>query len=123
MIRPASIFGLDNDDSPVTDRPDCQYRTVDYNPPDQVLQSAAVTSHIVYILKCADSTLYTGYTTDIDRRVTEHNNETAAKYTKGRTPVTLVHVEYHDSKSTALQREYEIKQLDRSEKEALCNRI
>ncbi len=85
------------------------------------MNERSVTSHIVYILECADSTLYTGYTTDIDRRLTEHNNGTAAKYTKGRTPVSLVHIEYHDSKSTAMQREYEIKQLERPEKEALCN--
>lgn len=119
----ALMLGLEKDDRPVTDCQDSRYHTIDYPPLDQGVLSAVVTSHIVYILECADSTFYTGYTTDIDRRVTEHNNETAAKYTRGRTPVTLVHVEYHDSKSTALQREYEIKQLDRSEKEALCNRI
>lgn len=78
-------------------------------------------SHYVYVLKCSDGTLYTGYTTDIERRVAEHNNGNGAKYTRGRTPVTLVHTEEFETQSSAMQREYEIKQLSRSEKEALAN--
>lgn len=77
--------------------------------------------HYVYILECADGTLYTGYTTDIERRITEHNNGTGAKYTRGRTPVTLRYVEYYDSQSNAQSREYEIKSLSRRQKENLLS--
>lgn len=78
-------------------------------------------SHFVYILSCSDGSLYTGYTTDLERRVSEHNSGNGAKYTRGRTPVTLVHSESYDSRSEAMSREYEIKQLQRSEKEALID--
>jgi putative endonuclease len=80
-----------------------------------------VSEHYVYVLRCADDTLYTGYTTDVDRRVAEHDAGEGAKYTRGRTPVTLVHVERHDSKSVALRREHEIKSLSRERKEALID--
>ncbi|ELZ95092.1 putative nuclease [Haloferax mucosum ATCC BAA-1512] len=72
--------------------------------------------HFVYVLRCSDGSLYTGYTTDVERRVAEHDAGTGAKYTRGRTPVELVHVEEFDSKSAAMSREYEIKQLTRAEK-------
>jgi putative endonuclease len=75
--------------------------------------------HYVYVLRCADDTYYTGYTTDVNRRVAEHNAGDGAKYTRGRTPVELVHVEAFDGRSAALQREHEIKQLDHEEKAAL----
>lgn len=77
-------------------------------------------SHHVYIVECSDGTLYTGYTTDIERRVREHNAGNGAKYTRGRTPVKLRHSEMFDAKSDALAREYAIKQLSRGEKNALC---
>lgn len=70
----------------------------------------------MYILRCADETLYTGYTTDLERRVEEHNEGTGAKYTRGRTPVELVYTEVYDSQSEAMSREYEIKQLSRTDK-------
>lgn len=74
----------------------------------------------VYIVQCSDDSFYTGVTTDLDRRVSEHNNsKRAAAYTRSRRPVELVYHESHSSQSTALKREYEIKQLDRQEKEAL----
>ena len=76
-------------------------------------------SHHVYILECADGTYYTGYTTDVERRVDEHNAGTAAKYTRGRTPVEVIHTETFDSQSAAMQREYAIKQLRRPAKERL----
>jgi len=63
--------------------------------------------------------LYTGYTTDVERRVREHDAGDGAKYTRGRTPVELVHVERFESKSAAMSREYEIKQLSRTAKEQL----
>ncbi|MBP1986403.1 GIY-YIG nuclease family protein [Halolamina salifodinae] len=75
--------------------------------------------HYVYVLSCADGTLYTGYTTDVARRVAEHDAGEGAKYTRGRTPVDLVHVESFESKSAAMSREYAIKQLSRTEKERL----
>ena len=75
-----------------------------------------MSSHYVYILRCADDTLYTGYTTDPERRLREHNAGEGAKYTRGRTPVDLVHVESYDTQSAAMSREYENKQLRREEK-------
>ena len=76
-------------------------------------------SHYVYVLECADGSLYTGYTTDPERRLEEHNAGAGAKYTRGRTPVELVHVERFESRSAAMSREYAIKGLSRTEKESL----
>jgi putative endonuclease len=73
----------------------------------------------VYILKCDDGSLYTGYTTDVGRRVSEHNAGEGAKYTAGRRPVTLRYVEYQPSRSAAQSREYEIKSRSRARKEQL----
>ena len=71
----------------------------------------------VYILKCSDDTLYTGITTDIKRRLYEHNHsKLGAKYTKTRRPVKLVYVEDYEDRVTASKREYEIKVLPRKEK-------
>jgi putative endonuclease len=78
-------------------------------------------SHHVYVLECADDSLYTGYTTDVKRRVDEHNAGEGAKYTRGRTPVSLVHTERFESRSAAMSREYAIKQLSRREKERLID--
>jgi putative endonuclease len=75
--------------------------------------------YYVYVLHCNDDTFYTGYTTDVERRVSEHDAGDGAKYTRGRTPVELVHVESFDSQSAAMSREYEIKQYSRAEKERL----
>ena len=75
--------------------------------------------HYVYVLECADGSLYTGYTTDLERRVTEHDAGEGAKYTRGRTPVELVHAESFDSRSAAMRREYEVKELSRAGKERL----
>ena len=75
--------------------------------------------HYVYVLRCGDGTLYTGYTTDVRRRLREHADGDGAKYTRGRTPLELVHVEAFDSRSAAMGREHEIKRLDRARKESL----
>ena len=75
--------------------------------------------HYVYILNCADNSYYTGYTTDPARRLAEHNAGNGAKYTRGRTPVKLVYLEAHASKSVAMSREYELKQYRRRQKEQL----
>jgi len=80
---------------------------------------STVSNHYVYILSCADDTYYTGYTTDPQRRLDQHNAGEGAKYTRGRTPVDLVYLEAHDSKSEAMSREYEIKQLRRRKKHRL----
>ena len=77
--------------------------------------------HHVYIVACRDGTYYTGYTTDVARRVAEHNAGDGAKYTRGRRPVELVHVETYATQSAAMQREYAIKQLRRAEKENLID--
>ncbi|MFD1586682.1 GIY-YIG nuclease family protein [Halorientalis brevis] len=77
--------------------------------------------HYVYVLRCADDTLYTGYTTDVERRVAEHDAGEGAKYTRGRTPVECIHVESYETKSAAMSREYEIKQLSRAEKERVVD--
>ena len=71
-----------------------------------------------YILRCADGTLYTGITTDISKRIEEHNtdNKKWAKYTRVRRPVELVYSEDFDNRSEASKREYQIKQLTREEK-------
>jgi len=75
----------------------------------------------VYIVRCADGTLYTGVATDVARRVAEHNSNKllAANYTRARRPVTLVYSEAAATRSAACKREYQIKQLRRQEKEAL----
>jgi len=77
-------------------------------------------SYYVYILRCADNTLYTGWTTDLESRIEAHNKGTGAKYTRGRGPVELVYTEELESKTAAMQREWAIKQLSREKKLALC---
>ena len=72
--------------------------------------------HYTYILECKDQTLYTGYTTDLERRLKVHNDGKGAKYTKIRRPVKLVYHEEFDNKSEALKREYSLKQLSRKQK-------
>jgi putative endonuclease len=73
----------------------------------------------VYILKCKDNTYYTGYTVNLERRLEEHGQGLASKYTRGRTPVELVYVEKQPTKSEAMQREWQIKKLPRAEKQRL----
>ncbi len=70
----------------------------------------------VYILRCADDTLYTGITDDIPRRMAAHNRGKGAKYTRGRGPVTLLYSEQAESYGAALSRECAIKALTRQEK-------
>lgn len=76
-------------------------------------------SWCVYMLRCRDGTLYTGSTNDLTRRLAAHNAGTGAKYTRSRLPVTLAYTEPCADRSTALRREYALKQLTRAEKEAL----
>jgi len=79
-------------------------------------------AYFVYILKCSDNTLYTGITTDLKRRVDEHNNsDKGAKYTKLRRPVALMYSETSEDRSSASKREYVIKKLTRKAKLELIN--
>jgi len=78
-------------------------------------------AHFVYVLRCGDDTLYTGYTTDVQRRVTQHRDGRGAKYTRGRGPLEVVRVERYASRSAAMSREYDIKRLSRPQKERLID--
>ena len=75
----------------------------------------------VYILRCRDHTLYTGWTTDLNKRVVAHNRGMGAKYTKARLPVQLVYSEPFETKQEAMRREWAIKRLPRSRKLALIS--
>ncbi|PRR78943.1 GIY-YIG nuclease superfamily protein [Clostridium liquoris] len=70
----------------------------------------------VYILECADKTLYTGWTNDLEKRIETHSKGKGAKYTRGRLPVTLVYYEEFQDKILAQKREYAIKQMPRRDK-------
>lgn len=72
--------------------------------------------YILYIVSCADSTLYYGITNDLSRRIREHNTGVGAKYTKSRRPVHVVYQEVFEGRGEALRREYAIKQLSRDKK-------
>ncbi len=76
--------------------------------------------YYTYILRCSDGTLYTGYTNDLNKRISDHNSGKGAKYTKVRLPVELVYYEEYESKSEAMSREWHIKHdMTRAEKESL----
>jgi len=69
-----------------------------------------------YMLRCADDTIYSGYTNDIERRVEVHNSGAGAKYTRARRPVTLVYFESFETKNEAMKREAQFKKLTRAQK-------
>lgn len=73
----------------------------------------------VYILRCADGSLYTGITKDVRRRCRQHNDGTASRYTRSRRPTIVVYEEVHPSRAVALKREAAIKALSKREKESL----
>lgn len=75
--------------------------------------------NFVYILRCADGSLYTGWTNDLDRRLTAHNEGKGSKYTRARLPVERVYSESCETKQQAMSREARIKKLSRAEKLAL----
>ena len=75
-----------------------------------------------YILRCADGSLYTGWTNDLEKRLAAHNAGTASKYTRSRRPVTLAYAERCESKEAAMSREWHVKRLTRREKLALIDR-
>lgn len=94
-----------------------QERSFDRSAPNA---TAARPGHFVYIVRCADGTLYTGYARDPLAREIVHNTGRGAKYTSGRRPVMLVHIERFRTKGRALRREIEIKKWSRQKKESLC---
>lgn len=77
--------------------------------------------HYMYLVACEDESLYCGYTTDLKRRVAEHNEGIGCKYTLPRRPVSLVYWEVYSSRSLAMQREFAIKRLSRQQKLALIS--
>jgi len=78
--------------------------------------------YFVYIVRCSDGTLYTGITSDVERRIREHNERKASKYTRARVPVALVFLERSGGKGDALRREIQIKGLSRRSKLRLSAR-
>ena len=76
---------------------------------------------LVYVLRCEDDSLYTGVTTNLKRRVKEHNSGNGAKYTRSRTPVSAEYVELGHDQSSALSREAKIKSMSKSQKEKLVD--
>ncbi|WP_447454224.1 GIY-YIG nuclease family protein [Streptococcus fryi] len=76
----------------------------------------------MYVVRCADNTLYTGYTTDIDRRLKTHNAGKGAKYTKTRLPVELIYFESFDDKSSAMKAEAAFKRKNRQAKLKYINK-
>ena len=76
-----------------------------------------------YILECSDKTLYTGFTNNLEKRIETHNAKKWAKYTRGRTPVSLKYFEIFETEKEARKREHEIKQLSKQEKLSLIENI
>lgn len=94
---------------------------------DNINLKKTTKSPCVYIMKCSDGTLYTGWTNDMKKRLSSHNCGRGAKYTRSRLPVTPVYVEFLQSRSDALKREAAIKKLTRARKLELissaCNQL
>ena len=76
-------------------------------------------SSYVYVLRCGDGSLYTGWTNDLEQRLAAHQSGKGAKYTRGRLPIEMVYFEEMPDKSAALKRENELKKLKKAEKELL----
>lgn len=78
--------------------------------------------NFIYIVKCKDESLYTGWTNDLEARIKAHNDGHGAKYTRGRGPVKLIYSEEFDTKEEAMSREFAIKKLSKSEKLKLIDK-
>ena len=92
------------------------------NPIWPVSQDKQQKQWLLYMVRCADDSLYTGITNDLQRRIEEHNsNRKSAKYTRSRQPVTLVYQEECSSRSAALKREIAVKKMDKQQKERLIS--
>ncbi len=72
--------------------------------------------YYAYIVECSDGTLYTGFTVNLEKRIKTHNEKKGAKYTRGRTPVTLKYYEQFENKTDAIKREAEVKKLNKLNK-------
>ena len=92
------------------------WRTPKSRPSMRPRQSKFASNHFVYIVRCRNGDLYTGYTKDPVRRLEQHNQGKASKFTRSRLPVELVYLERFDTSSEALRREISIKQLSRKDK-------
>lgn len=79
------------------------------------------TTWVCYLLRCADDSIYTGISNDLEKRLAAHNAGIASKYTRGRRPVTLIHVEPFPDRASASRREAAIKRLQRSAKQSLAS--
>lgn len=79
------------------------------------------TMYFLYIIECADGSLYTGITTDVERRFGEHKNKTGGRYTRAKTAVRVAYAEPHPDRSSALKREAQVKKWTRKEKLKLVN--
>lgn len=88
---------------------------------DEVDADPSADTWWVYILRCADGSLYTGITKDVNRRYEQHNAGAASRYTRGRVPVSLVYQEPQATQSLALKREAAIKVMSRQQKESLIH--
>ena len=86
-----------------------------------MVDRADMDENYTYIVRCADGTLYTGWTNDLKKRIKAHNSGKGAKYTKTRRPVELVYFEHFATKEEAMSREYHIKQLKHAQKQALID--
>lgn len=75
-----------------------------------------------YMVECSDKSLYTGWTTNLEKRLLTHNQGKGAKYTRSRLPVRLVYYETYPTKEEAMKREYAIKQMSRGEKQKLAEK-
>lgn len=87
------------------------------------MDKADMDENYTYIVRCADGTLYTGWTNDLKKRIKAHNSGKGAKYTKTRRPVELVYFEHFATKEEAMSREYHIKQLKHAQKQALIDEM
>lgn len=77
--------------------------------------------YFVYLLECSDGSIYTGISTDVERRFTEHTKGTGGHFTRSRIPTKILYTEEHPSRGAALKREYEIKSWPRAKKLELVN--
>lgn len=76
-------------------------------------------NHVVYMIRCKDNTLYTGYTNDLEKRLQKHETGKGAKYTRGRGPFVIEYQAIYETREEALKVEYQIKKLSRKRKEGL----
>ncbi|MGL5150687.1 MAG: GIY-YIG nuclease family protein [Clostridium sp.] len=80
-------------------------------------------NNYIYILRCGDNSLYTGWTNNLEKRFNDHKSGNGAKYTRGRGPLEIVYIEEFEDKSIAMKREYAIKKLSKIQKEDLINKF